>query len=508
MKLRGLPLIILMIPVFLPAVSAQSPLAIIPLNDEFSGVPGDIIIIPFKLMNLGNQTLSNVTVYVTGPTDGFLYQSKVIRDPIEPNETIQDTLSVKILNVDPGKYTLTLVARAGSSYSEAQITVSVKTFVDYALRIDVGDEYTYGSNITAALRITSRANGVIIGRIGYTLSRDGDVLETFSTTIYLKPGESWIKNITLITPKVGNYMIYFWANFSGRFKSTTATFRVYQRNLRYDAYFRDGAIYVHVYDEDEKGVSDISVRINGVPFKTDDDGTVSYLVDQPGTYEIVLNLDGKIVTTFVEVKKLFLSYFQKNGTLLVKVVDSTGEPVPNITVTASGPLGKDYAVTNSSGIAVVDLEKTGYGTIMLKAESSRYVGAEASAKVVPPVTPTPTPTTTTSSPSNTTTTPVQPPKNYGPLAAILLIAGVLLAGTSYAAFFMPIIQEERLDRYYFVKVKAPRLRSIDNFRFEKGVTALGARATKGSAKVEDNRVVWEIEHLEPGEEAYLQVILG
>ena len=73
---------------------------------------------------------------------------------------------------------------------------------------------------------------------------------------------------------------------------------------------------------------------------------------------------------------------------------------------------------------------------------------------------------------------------------------------------MPIVQEKTLDRYYFVKVKAPRLRGIDNFRFEKGVNVLDARATKGSVKVEDNRVVWEIEHLDPGEEAYLQVMLG
>ncbi|NJE84699.1 hypothetical protein E3E23_02420 [Thermococcus sp. CX2] len=509
MKLRALILVLLMIPVFLPSASAQSPLAIIPLNDNFSGVPGDVIVIPFRLINLGNETISNVTVYVTGPTEGFLYQSKVIRDPIGPNETVQDTLSVKILNIDPGKYILTIVARVGSSYSEAQVTITVKTFVDYALRIDVDDEYLYGNNVTALLRITSQANGVIIGRIGYSFYYDGTLLKSFSTVIYLRPGESWLQNLTLTTPKVGNYMIYFWGNFSGRFKSTTATFRVYQRNLKYEAYFRDGVIYVQVYDENGNGVPDISGKINEIPFKTDDDGTVAYLVNQPGTYKIVLNLDGRIITTFVEVKKLFLSYSQENDTLLVKVVDSTGVPVPNITVTASGPLGKTYAVTDSSGLATVDLKKTGYGTIMLKAESSRYVGAEASVKVVPPITPTPTPTTTTpESNASTSTVPQEPQKGYGPLGVILIIAGILFAGTSYAAFFMPLTQEEVLDRYYFVKVKAPRLRGMDNFRFEKAVSAIDVRATKGTAKVEDNRVIWEIEHLEPGEEAYLQVILG
>ncbi len=39
MKLRGLLLIILLIPILLPRVSAQSPLVIVPLNDEFSGFP-------------------------------------------------------------------------------------------------------------------------------------------------------------------------------------------------------------------------------------------------------------------------------------------------------------------------------------------------------------------------------------------------------------------------------------------------------------------------------------
>ncbi|WP_258084688.1 hypothetical protein [Thermococcus thermotolerans] len=508
MKSKAILLIILLIPIFLPRVSAQSPLVIVPLNDNFTGVPGDTIIIPFQLRNLGNQTVSNVTVYVTGPAEGFLYGSKVIREPIEPNGTVQDTISVKLLNLDPGRYNLTIVARAGSSYSEARITISVKTLVDYALRIDVNDEYTYGSNVTALLKITSQANGVIIGRLGYTLSRDGTVLETFTTTIYLRPGESWVKELKLTTPRVGDYSVYFWANFSGRFKSKRATFRVYQRNLRYDAYFKDGAIYVHVYDENRQGVPDISVKINGIPFKTDDGGTVSYLVEKPGTYEVVLNLDGKIVTTFVEVRKLFLSATQENETLLVRVVDSTGKPVPNITVTASGPLGKDYSATNSSGIAEIDLEKTGYGTIMLRAESSRYMGGETSVKVAPPAKPTQTPTTTTTPPAVTTTTPAKPPKNYGPLAAILLIAGVLLAGTSYLAFFRPIIQEEMLDRYYFVKVRAPKLRVMEGFRFEKGVNAIEVKATKGRAEIKDGLIVWEIEHLEPEEEAYLQVILG
>ncbi|NJE03131.1 hypothetical protein [Thermococcus sp. MV11] len=514
MKARAALIILLLISVvpILPRASAVA-LSITPLNDDFSGVPGDTIIIPFQLENLGNQTLENVSVYVTGPAEGFLYQSKVVRDPIGPNETYRDTLSVKILNAAPGKYNLTLVARVGQVYSEAQVTVTVKTLVDYELGIEVGKEYPYGSNVSVILKMVSKANGVIIGRIGYTITRNGETVEEFATTTYLNPGESWIQNVTLTKPQVGEYSVRLWAYFGGKAKSTTATFRVFQRNLSYEAYFRNGAIHVFVHDESGNGVPGISVRINGIPFTTDESGTLSYLTSEPGTYEIVLNLDGRIVTTFVEVRKLFISYEQRNETLLVRVVDSTGRPVPNITVEASGPLGQDYAITNSSGLAAINLEKTGYGTIMLNAESSEYVEASVNARTSEP--PKPTPTTSSPSPSPTTTTapsttptPPKPPKDYGPLAAILVASGILLAGTSYLAFFRPLVQEETLDRYYFVKVRAPRLKSLENFHFERGVTAVEVRATKGKAEIRDGSVVWEIEHLEPGEEAYLQVVLG
>ena len=72
---------------------------------------------------------------------------------------------------------------------------------------------------------------------------------------------------------------------------------------------------------------------------------------------------------------------------------------------------------------------------------------------------------------------------------------------------MPITLEEQLDKYYFVKVRAPKLRGIRNFRYERAINAVSARATKGEVRIEDNRVVWEIEKLEPEEEAFLQVLL-
>ncbi|AGT34317.1 hypothetical protein OCC_14185 [Thermococcus litoralis DSM 5473] len=56
-------------------------------------------------------------------------------------------------------------------------------------------------------------------------------------------------------------------------------------------------------------------------------------------------------------------------------------------------------------------------------------------------------------------------------------------------------------------MRAPRLRELRNFRYEKAINAVDARATKGKVAIEDGKVIWEIDKLEPGEEAFLQVIL-
>ncbi|QDA31060.1 hypothetical protein FH039_04820 [Thermococcus indicus] len=516
MKLRGVLIIILltaMLP-FLPPTSAQSPLVIVPLNSDFSGVPGDTIIIPFRLENLGNQTLENVSVYITGPAEGFLYQSKVIREPIEPNQTYQDTLSVKILNADTGRYTLKLVARTGNTYSEAPIEVKVRLVVDYSLYVISEERYIYGHDVPLKLKAVTGANGVLTGRIGYHLSHNGHVIKNVSLVTYIRPDDPWEQEILLPKPGIGEYTLTLWANFSGVFKEVSKTFIVYQRNLTYRAFYRDGSINVEVYGEDGKGVRGIPVSINGTVLTTDENGRVIYAVSTPGTYRITLNLDGRIAHTTVNVNSLQMTLFQNKTRILVTVTDTKGNPLANVTVVAVGPKGTDYRVTDASGIAVVNLEITGYGTIMIRATSSRYLGTSANLKVAEPEKPSAPTTTSSSSPTTTTpqppttTIPSKPPRDYGPLAAILLIAGVILAGSSYMAFFRPTILEETLDRYYFVKVKAPRLNGVDNFRFERSVNAVEVRATKGRAKIEDGRVVWEIEHLEPEEEAYLQVILG
>ena len=510
MKFKGILLIIVSTLLFTPSINAGSLIQISALNQEFSGLPGDMIVIPFEITNFGNESVSNITVYLTGPSEGFLYQTKAIKDILNPGETLEDRLILKILNIEPGSYEIKIIARVGKIYSEDDIIVRVRTLVDFELRIKNKDQYIYGKHENILLEVHSNSNGILTGKIGYILSKDSKVISSITTVTYIPPQKSWKTKVPLKELPPGRYSLLLWANFSGVYKELYREFEIYQRNLTYITYYKNGAIHVQVFEKG-RGVNNIDVYINGIHFTTNEYGLVEYPITQAGSYQIRVNLDGRIEETTLEVKKLNVEVGQIRNNLWVRIKENN-IPLSNITVIVFGPLGKAYDTTNESGITIIPLDKVGYGTLLVKAESEKYLPGEAIIKVIPPELPTitPTPSTTTSSPTTTTTTTTTPapPKNYGPLAAILLIAGLILAGTSYTAFFMPVIQEETLDRYYFVKVKAPKLRGIENFRFERPVNAAEVKATKGSVKVEDNTVVWEIEHLEPEEEAYLQVILG
>lgn len=493
----------------LPA-EAKVLISIQALNNDFYVIPGNTIVIPYKLTNLGNETIGNVTVYVAGPTTGFQYGIKLVREPISPGGSYNGTITVTVLNPEPGKYVLKLVAKVGDVYSESPITVIVKPVIDYFPRIKVNEKYIYGHNVNISLEIVSKANTIISGRLGYTITLNGTVIKNITSVTFVKPGDVWRQSIYLVKPEIGVYTVRLWANMSGVYKETTATFKVYRRNLRYSAEFRNGAIHVFVSDPQGNGVEGIAVYINGIEFHTGADGTVTYLVTTPGVYNLVLNLDGKIAKETITVYQLAIDVAQKDTKLFVRV-RAAEKPVSGIVVTVSGSKGSTYAVTNESGVALVNLNMTGYGPLIVAAESEKYLGARITFNAVAPETPTQTSTTstTTSAPTNITpTSTATQPRGSVTLGILLILSGLVLAGTAYLAFFSPMVQEEALDKYYFVKVRAPRMKSIENFRFEKSVTALEARATKGKVNVEDNRLLWEIEHLEPGEEAYLQVILG
>ena len=517
-KLFAILMVLLLVTPLPPALSeGSSLLSVEVLNDTIPALPGSTVVVPFTITNLGNETISNVTVYVTGPAEGFQYSVKVIWTPIGPGESLNDTITVNVLNPDAGLYLLTLVAKSGRAYATSKFVVDVKRVIDYSISVKTPQKYIYGHKITALLEVTSRANTILTGRIGYAVLRNGVPLLNESVVTFIKPGSSWVKELSWESLPVGNYTVFLWANFSGLYKSTSASFEVYQRNLYYDVGFRDGTIYIRVYNA-TGSVPDIPVEINGLKFSTGPDGTLMYSVSSPGRYTVVLNLDGRIVTTFVDVKKLIVTPEVLEGAIAVKVVDSTGIPVSNVTIVASGPKGTDYAVTNSSGVGIVNLSKIGYGSIVIKATSDRYLPGEAVVTVQKPPSPTttsnttPTENSTAASPQSNVTLPStsgtrEEPGGSNYLGIILILAGVTFAVTSYLALAAPAVREETLDRYYFIKVRAPRLRSLKNYRIERRINAVEVRATKGEAKLENGKLIWELD-LEPGEEAYLQAVLG
>ncbi|AMQ19300.1 hypothetical protein [Thermococcus peptonophilus] len=493
-------------------------LSITVLNNYFTALPGDTLVIPFSIKNTGNTTITNITVYITGPTTGFQYSGKVIRMPLLPNDTYNDTLILKVLNPEPGQYLLRVIARVGNQYFEAPVIVTVKALIDYDLAITAQDRYIYGRPVEVYLTLTSKSNTVISGRVGYYIVGNRTIINQ-TTITYVKPDSPWEKKLEFKILPLGNYTVVLWANMSGVYKEVSKNFEVYRRALNYSIRFEHGAIRVFVYDRSGRGVPDITVTVNGVELKTDPNGAVTYSVSTPGVYRVTLNLDGKIVSKELVVKSLHIGSIQEGEKLIVQVTDGKN-PIPNVTVTVEGPKGKDFGITNSTGFALFNLSKVGYGTLIVKAESASYLPAETIITTVSP--PTPTKTSTTPKISNTTTTiPTTTTTQYLPpssepakksgisaeTALILVISGILLAATSYYALAMPTVHEETLDRYYFIKVRAPRLRPLKDYKLERPVKAVEVRTTKGKATLNEDGIVWELD-LEPGEEAYLQAILG
>lgn len=494
-------------------------LSITVLNNEFTALPGDTLVIPFSIKNTGNTTITNMTVYITGPTTGFQYSGKAIRIPLLPNDTYNDTLILKVLNQEPGQYLLRIIARVGDQYFEAPVIVTVKALIDYDLTITAQDRYIYGRSVEIYLTLTSKSNTVISGRIGYYLVGNRTIINQ-TTITYVKPDSPWEKKLEFKTLPLGNYTVVLWANMSGVYKEVSKNFEVYRRALNYSISFEHGAIRIFVYDRSGRGVPDITVTVNGVELKTDPNGAVTYSVSTPGVYRVTLNLDGKIVSKELVVKSLHISSIQEGERLIVQVTDGKKE-VPNVTVTVEGPKGKDFGITNSTGFALFNLSKVGYGTLIVKAESASYLPAETIITTVSPPSPTKTSTTTPKTSNTMTTIPTTTTTQYPPTssepskksgistetALILVISGILLAATSYFALAMPTVHEETLDRYYFVKVRAPRLRPLKDYKLERPVKAVEVRVTKGKATLNDDGITWELD-LEPGEEAYLQAILG
>lgn len=494
-------------------------LSVTVLNTGFAALPGDTLLIPFSIENTGNIPVTNMTVYITGPTTGFQYSGKLIRTSLSPGETYEDTLLLKVLNPEPGEYLLKVVVRVGDQYFEAPFIITVKALIDYSLEIDVKDRYLYGKPVRISLFLYSKSNTVISGRVGYYVVGDRSILNQ-SVVTYVRPGTSWRKELEFNTLPLGNYTVVLWANISGIYRAVSKSFKVYRRNLNYSVRFEHGAIRVFVYDVSGNGVPDIPVTINGVELKTDPTGEVVYSVSTPGRYRVVLNLDGRIVSQELFVKSLQITGIQERDKLVVRVTDGKN-PVPNATVSILGSKGEDLGVTNTAGFVVFNLSRIGYGELVIRAESAYYLPIDA---IVTTARPSGLSSTTTTSPSqkssNTSTTVTSPSQMTTPLesrkasswiseamALVLLLSGAIFVAASYFAFAMPTVHEETLDRYYFIKVRAPRLRPLKDYKLERPVKAIEVRVTKGKATLNDDGITWELD-LEPSEEAYLQAILG
>lgn len=509
-KLALLVLFVLMGAINVPQARGEPVLILHPREQIFNAYPGDSVEVYFNLTNLGNESAKNVFVVIDNLPEGATYTQEVIQE-LSPNQTYGGHVQIILNNVRAGTYRLYLVAKIRDSPIMVKIplTLRVLTEIDYSLKIDTQEKYIYGNDVPISCEIRSKSNGVLMGTVKIELYKGNELIKAISESTYINAYDKKEYSIILPRPEVGRYLVVMKTKFNDVEKTESREFEVYQRKLTYTASFENGVITVQVKDEEGKGVGGIPVQINSLSLKTDPLGVVQIEAKEPGTYKIKLNLDGRLVETFVEVKKLFLDYSVKNESLIVHVRDSSGKGIPNVSVSIEGIGGKEYQITDDNGKIEANLTKIGFGLVKIKAESSRYIGDEKSvsiAKPKPPVTTTST-TTTVTTVTQTNTPMTKPPKNYGNLPIILLLSALLFGGSSYMAFFRPMIFEEQLDKYYFIKVKAPRLRSLENYTLERTVNAVDVRATKGKARIEENRVIWEIEHLEPGEEAFLQVIL-
>lgn len=503
------------------SLSLAQPIIVLELQkDFFEGEPGDTINIPILVKNIGDTAAENVTIYISGPVKGFLYTQAVIPE-LGPNQTREVNLQVYIKDAEAGVYDLKAVGRLGPLLFERPVKVKVLTVIDYKISMEMNEKYLYGSDVEIKLQVRSLSNGVILGKIELGLYSKKGLLTKKSWVTYLNPQDKWEYLLFLPRPDIGEYTAILRTNFGGISKTLSRSFLVYQRHLSYEAKFENGIIYVRVFDKKGEGVKDVPVEIEGVEFKTDSFGMVQYEAKEPGVYKIKLNLDGKVVESLVNVEKLFLHYQQQNETLVVYVRDSAGNSIPNVTIKASGDKGNVYAITDPEGKVRINLNETGFGPITLRAESSKYMGDEKIVTVEKPksiqtlatITKTPTNTATprkiaTATPSRfSIKMPLKIRMDYERLPIILIVSALLFGISSYAAFFMPIKLEEQLDGYYFVKVKAPRLRKLKKFRYRKAISVAGVRATKGRVEVRDSEIIWEIDELAPGEEAFLQVIL-
>ncbi len=520
-----------------PALSATSPtLMVTPLTSSFNVTPGSSFTIPIKVVNSGNSTVSNVTVTMNSSLAVFWFTRENVSMNLSPGTSRIIRFPVRVSKeARAGRYNVTVEVRAGNFTSRFVARVLVLLIPSYLENVSVGKMYHAGQNVTINFSITSRANGVIGGPVWIRIYRDGKEVYSHLDVVFLNSSSSWRYVYTLRSPPVGNYTVRMVSNLSGRYEVLVKTFHVFRRHFTLRAWFSAGYLHATVKLTNGSPVVGLKVRVGSTSLLTDNNGEVRLRVDKPGVYRVSTELDGVNKTVFVTVESLVLSTSIQDKTLTLTVTSSSGSPVSNATVAVSGPKGSVSGLTNKDGILKVSLKDVGTGILLITVRNPDYIGLrrilnvpslsstqESSTVQTTSTSPsssssslgstspsTSTPTSTTSSPS--ITVPATPfPRSSRSICLPLLVGIAIVAFVLafYLSFMRPYVTEDELRRYYFVKVRAPRLRRLRGFKFKKAMNAVEVRATKGRACIDGNVVTWEIDEMEPNEEAILQVLLG
>ena len=521
MKVKSLLLLIVLVGSLIslsPAVASVS-FEVSPVKESISVPPGASISVPVRVTNTGDRPLANLTLSIVWNLENGLYAvNKTVY--VGVNESKVFDLTINVPELSPGDYEVTIRGISGNISVEREMTIHVEREVAYSLDVDVGSGYPYGSDVEIRFSLVSHSNDRIAGTIWIKVYLEGEIIEEKEESVYLDPGEGWSYPMVIPRPDIGTYRVKLSANLSGVYREIEKTFVVYRRNFTYRAWYSNGALMVQVKLANGSPVGGVEVSVNGVKMKTDEDGLVRYPTTSPGLYEIELNLDGVLEKTALYVGRLFVSYELRGSTLELKVLDSNGDPVPNVTLSIAGPEGEYQVVTDENGEASTSLDIVGYGTLSITASAENYVGSSLIITVPSPfhlTSTTSAPQTTTTANQLTTTNATQ--GNYTPVEGgregidwvflgSVLLGLVIFGGSFYFTFLRPHLIEEELGEYYFVKLRAPRLVPLRNFTWEKGMNAVEVRTTRGEARIEGSKVTWRIDELKPGEEAVLQVVLG
>ncbi len=507
------------------AVQSGLPFILQPLQNNIEVLPGSAVTIPVRVTNLLNGSLENMSVILKWAAGGGLYVvNKTI--PVGPHESRVFDLTLRVPEVPSGTYNLTVLGFWGNFTVEKNMTVTVKPYVEYTMEADVGYSYIYGHDVIMNFSIVSYSNDVLTGPIWVKVYRNSTLVDQHAEIYPLPPGGTWKYSMKLEKPKTGIYTVFFSANLSGIYREVRKSFAVYRRNFNYTVWYSDGAVRVRILLSNGTPVAGIPVSFDGVKLETNGNGLAVYPTKEPGTYNVTLDLDGVIKKIPVTVGQLLVNTTVSGRNLLIRVVDSYGNPVPNVTLSITSARGEYTAITGEDGTAKLSLDALGYGPVSISATAVGYVGTVVTLSITSTwssvTTTSSTHKTTTSSSSTTappisstiptTTTPTPPasPEKGSLLveAFVLGVSAALLVGGIYLSFFRPHIIEEELGRYYFVKLRAPRLVSLRNFLWEGAMNAVEVRTTRGKARIEGSKVIWEVEELKPGDEAVLQVILG